>query len=77
MQIVFGSIEDEKNTSRTILREDENGVRPEAYVSLKLHSVTRSVAGEGVVARLVSKIRAVTLPVTIETHPPNARSWKA
>src|SRR6266498_7736 len=57
-----------------ILRQDENGVRSKAYVCLKRHFVTRSVAGEGVVTQLISKIRAVTLPVTIETDPPVACS---
>src|SRR6266404_7978716 len=63
-----------ENTSRTILRQDESGVRSDAYIGLKRHSVSRFTAGEGVVAQPISKVRAVTLPVTIETHPPVARS---
>src|SRR4029077_2934436 len=41
------------------------------------HSVARATISERVIAQLICKICAVTLPITIKPHPPAAGSWES
>src|SRR5215469_2951609 len=66
-----------QNISCIILRQDEHRVRSDADIGLTWHTISRFAACEGVVAQLVSEVRAVTLPVAIEPHSPVARSREA
>src|SRR5262245_6897359 len=62
--------------SRAVLRQDEQGVRPQTDVGVKGHGVHGAGASHGVVAQLVTKVCAIALPVAIKAHAPPTRPRK-
>ena len=66
----FGFLVAEKIPNRSILGQNENGVRADTYVSLERHFIACSAVSGCVIAELIAKIWAVALPATIQTDPP-------
>src|SRR4029077_10241163 len=59
-----------------VLGQDKNSVRANADRGPARHVVHRIAARERVVTRMIAEVRAVPLPIAVETHAPLSLAWE-
>ena len=73
---VVGSLADVRGvSSRQVLGQNQDRIRSDPDIGAVRHVVEGSPAGSRVVTRMVTKICAVSLPVTVQPDPPLASPW--
>src|SRR5947209_9206155 len=62
---------------RSVLRKNSRAIRANGYVAAGGHSVTERTVGIRVIAEPVAEKRIITVPVTVEAHPPASAAREA